>query len=188
MKKIIALALLVASSATFATQPASGQQQQQSAISGSNSDATNAGNSQTIVFEAQDNTAATREAGSADISVALINTEAAKVIAGTTQTIKNTPSVSGPNLVTSNDTCMGSTSGSLNIAGLGFGGGTSWVDTNCKMLKNSREMWNMGMKAAALALMCTDSANKEALEITGFICPQTAAKAKEDEAKALAAK
>jgi hypothetical protein len=53
------------------------------------------------------------------------------------------------------------------------------------MLKNSRELWNMGMKAASLALMCTDKANKEALEITGFICPQTAAARKaEDDAKA----
>ena len=58
-------------------------------------------------------------------------------------------------------------------AGGGLGGGSSWVDTNCKLLKNSRELWNMGMKAAALALMCNDPANKEALELTGFICPQT---------------
>ena len=120
-----------------------------------------------------------------DLQIAAINAQAARDIAATTQTIKNTPSVSGPNLTTSNDTCMGSTSGSLNIAGLGFGGGTSWVDDNCKMLKNSRELWNMGMKAASLALMCTDKANKEALEITGFICPQTAAARKaEDDAKA----
>lgn len=93
-----------------------------------------------------------------------------------TQTIKNTPSVSGPMLTTSNDTCMGSTSGSLNIAGLGFGGGSTWVDTNCKRLKNSRELWNMGMKAASLALMCNDKENLEALELTGFVCPQTARK------------
>lgn len=32
----------------------------------------------------------------------------------------------------------------------------------------------MGMKAAAMALMCTDAANREALEITGYECPQTA--------------
>ena len=93
---------------------------------------------------------------------------------GTDQVIKNTPSVSGPALTTSNDTCMGSTSGSVNIAGLGIGGGSTWTDTNCKMLKNSRELWNMGMKAASLALMCTDSANKEALEMTGYVCPTKA--------------
>lgn len=91
-----------------------------------------------------------------------------------TQVIKNTPSVSGPALTSSNDTCMGSTSGSANVPGIGIGFGTSWVDTNCKMLKNGRELWNMGMKAAAMALMCTDGANREALELTGFECPQTA--------------
>ena len=129
-----------------------------------------------------------RDAADAQIQTALINAQAARDIAATAQVIKNTPSVNGPNLTTSNDTCMGSTSGSVNIAGLGIGGGTSWVDGNCKMLKNSREMWNMGMKAAALALMCTDSANMEALELTGFVCPQTAAKAKAAEAKAAPAK
>ena len=91
-------------------------------------------------------------------------------------TVKNVPSVNGPNLTTSNDTCMGSSSGSLNIAGFGIGGGSTWVDPNCKMLKNSRELWNMGMKAASLALMCGDPDNRAALELTGFVCPQTAAK------------
>lgn len=90
-----------------------------------------------------------------------------------TQTIKNTPSVNGPPLTTSNDTCMGSTSGSINVAGLGLGGGSTYVDENCKRLKNSRELWNMGMKAASLSLMCNDSDNLVALELTGYICPQT---------------
>ena len=116
-------------------------------------------------------------------AVASVAAASAQEVASTTQVIKNTPSVSGPALVTSNDTCMGSTSGSVNIAGLGIGGGSTWTDTNCKMLKNSRELWNMGMKAAAMALMCTDSANREALELTGYVCPQTA-KAKESTAKA----
>jgi hypothetical protein len=68
---------------------------------------------------------------------------------------------------------MGSTSGSANVPGIGVSFGTSWVDTNCKMLKNSRELWNMGMKGAAMALMCKDADNREALELTGFECPQT---------------
>jgi hypothetical protein len=68
---------------------------------------------------------------------------------------------------------MGSTSGSLNVAGLGFGGGSTWTDVNCKRLKNARELWNMGMKAASLALLCKDDDNREALEETGFKCPPT---------------
>jgi hypothetical protein len=93
---------------------------------------------------------------------------------GGTQTIKNVPSVSGPALTTSNDTCMGSSSGSVNGPGFGLSLGSTWTDTNCKLLKNSRELWNMGMKAAAMALMCTDASNRDALEVTGYECPQTA--------------
>jgi hypothetical protein len=88
-----------------------------------------------------------------------------------TQVVKNTPSVNGPPLTTSNDTCMGSTSGSMNIAGLGIGGGSTWVDGNCKLLKNSRELWNMGMKAASMAMLCKDPDMREALEETGYKCP-----------------
>ena len=91
-----------------------------------------------------------------------------------TQILKNVPSVAGPNLTTSNDTCMGSSSVSVNGTGFGVSLGSTWSDVNCKLLKNSRELWNMGMKAAAMALMCTDAANMEALEMTGFECPQTA--------------
>lgn len=93
---------------------------------------------------------------------------------GGSQTIKNVPSVSGPALTTSNDTCMGSSTGSVNGPGFGLSIGGTWSDANCKLLKNSRELWNMGMKAAAMALMCTDPANREALEITGYECPQSA--------------
>lgn len=88
-----------------------------------------------------------------------------------TQTLKNVPSVNGPPLTTSNDTCMGSTSGSINGPGFGVGLGTTWTDDNCVMLKNSRELWNMGMKAASMALMCTDPRTRSALEVTGYSCP-----------------
>ena len=86
-------------------------------------------------------------------------------------TLRNVPSVSGPPLTSSNDTCMGSSSGSLNVPGFGVSVGSTWADTNCKMLKNARELWNMGMRGAALALMCNDQLNKDALESTGFECP-----------------
>ena len=190
---LISLALLATSSAFAQTV---GEQQKQgtgvvagsSAVSGSTSQggqggsvsgvaATNgsasSGNAQNITFTAPGETSQTIKATSDGRQ---------EIVYSGTQTVKNVPSVNGPSLITSNDTCMGSTSGSVNIAGVGVGGGTSWVDGNCKMLKNSRELWNMGMKAAALALMCTDSANREALELTGFECPQTTKARKGNEA------
>ena len=88
-------------------------------------------------------------------------------------TMKNVPSVNGPNLTTSNDTCMGSSSGSANGPGFGFSIGTTWSDEHCKRLKMSRELWNKGMKAASLAMDCMDDAARMALEITGTKCPQS---------------
>lgn len=88
-------------------------------------------------------------------------------------TIKNVPSVNGPPLTTSNDTCMGSTSGSANGPGFGIGFGTTWTDEHCKDLKTSRELWNKGMKAASLAVDCMNPRAKLALEMTGTKCPQS---------------
>ena len=85
--------------------------------------------------------------------------------------IKNTPSMFSAPLVSSNDTCMGSTSGSVAAPGLGLSFGSTWVDENCKMLKNSQALWNMGFRAASLALMCNDEKIREALLVTGFSCP-----------------
>jgi hypothetical protein len=76
-----------------------------------------------------------------------------------------------PPIVSSNDTCMGSTSIGGSAVSFGFSAGTTWTDANCVMLKNSREMWNMGFKGAALARLCMDDLNKEAFEATGIRCP-----------------
>lgn len=78
-----------------------------------------------------------------------------------------------PVLVSSNDTCMGSTSAGVATVQVGVSFGTTWTDDNCIMLKNSREMFNMGLHAAAVARMCMDKKNLEALELTGYTCPQT---------------
>ena len=88
-------------------------------------------------------------------------------------TVKNVPNVAGPNLTTSNDTCMGSSSGGAAGAGFGVSFGTTWTDDQCKRLKMSRELWNKGMRAASLAMDCMDPAAREALEITGTKCPQS---------------
>jgi hypothetical protein len=121
-------------------------------------------------FSTQGGNAAGAISGSAAI-VDFNTPEKQQVEYSGTQTIKNVPSVGGPALTSSNDTCMGSTSGGIGVTGFGFSLGSTWTDKNCKMLKNSRELWNMGMRAASMARMCMDSENREALELTGFTCP-----------------
>jgi hypothetical protein len=47
------------------------------------------------------------------------------------------------------------------------------------MLKNSRELWNMGQHLASLAIMCSDTNNLQAIELANAVdssaphCPQT---------------
>jgi hypothetical protein len=154
MNKILAVALLCISGAALANPPATlTQSQGQSTTTQSQSQASNAGNNQ-------------------DIQVI---TEAPGTVHTTTdgsQSVKNVPNVNAPALTTSNDTCMGSTSGGVSILGLGITAGTTWTDGNCKRLKNSRELWNMGMRAASLAILCNDSEDRAALEDTGYVCPE----------------
>lgn len=162
LSKFVAFLCLVFAGSSFAGGQAGGmstglsigQQQQSQQQQSADAAATNAGNNQSITVEA---------------SQPLARTETE--ISGT-QTLKNTPSVSGPPLTTSNDTCMGSASGSANAPGIGISFGKTYTDANCVRLKNARELWNMGMKAAAMALMCGDADNREALEITGYKCPE----------------
>ena len=127
----------------------------------------------TVSTSQASNTGVSTEVRAGDVNFNTTTPANQKVEYSGTQTIKNVPSVSGPALTTSNDTCMGSTSGSVNIAGLGIGGGSTWTDTNCKRLKNARELWNMGMKGAGMALMCMDAENRDALTSSGYQCPQT---------------
>jgi hypothetical protein len=114
---------------------------------------------------------------SKSLDVAKVNADATRDAARSMSDIKirNTPNVSAASLTSSNDTCMGSVSAGGSGPGLGLSFGTTYKDENCVMLKNSREMWNMGFKAAAIALMCNNPANMEALEMTGYLCPQTEA-------------
>jgi len=74
-------------------------------------------------------------------------------------------------LTSSNDTCMGSSSVGGQGVSFGFSAGSTWTDTNCVMLKNAREMHNMGWKEAAFARMCMDEKNALAFKQAGLKCP-----------------
>ncbi len=75
-------------------------------------------------------------------------------------------------LTTSNDTCMGSTG--LGVQGMqfGFSVGSTWTDSNCIMLKNSRELKMQGHNKAAKARLCMDDDNAMAFELAGEPCPR----------------
>lgn len=144
---------------TNPTKPTQQQQQQteqsQQTNAGASAGAVNAGNNQYVIFNSPEKTV----------------TENSVHYSGS-QTLKNVPSVNAAPLTSSNDTCMGSASGSINGPGFGVGLAKTFTDDNCVMLKNSREFWNMGLKAAAIARLCMDKLNREAFDLTDFECPQ----------------
>jgi len=76
-------------------------------------------------------------------------------------------------LVAGEDTCMGSSS--LGGQGVGFGLtiGTTWTDTNCQRLKNSRHLASLGFSRAAVALVCVDEDVQKAMQAAGTPCPMT---------------
>jgi hypothetical protein len=80
-----------------------------------------------------------------------------------------TNSAFAPALTSSNDTCMGSSS--LGATGMSFGVslGSTWTDSNCKLLKNARELWNQGNHAASMALLCTDDDVKYSISVSGGV-------------------
>jgi hypothetical protein len=156
--KTIIFALLCMSCLTSYAGDTSNSSSGVNAQSGSNS--TNAGNSQNITFTSPPNTTSTNQT----------NVNSASTINGD-QTIRNAPNVNAPNLVTSNDTCAIAMSGGVSIIGVGASFGTAYVDKGCERLKLSRELFNYGMRAASLALLCNDKDVKQALHDTGYECP-----------------
>lgn len=172
MKTLIALTLLGLSAGALAQTTAGGANNQSSSSATTNAQ----GNTQAVNFNSSAPSDVTSRATVDSNSTQNINNTGATtsvVDYRGSYTVKNVPSVSGPNLTTSNDTCMGSTSASANGAGVGLSFGTTWTDEHCKRLKMSRELWNKGMKAASLAMDCMDPQAQAALEMTGSKCPQS---------------
>lgn len=162
MKKLIVLALLGLSAGAMAQTNVGGANNQSSSSATTSAQ----GNNQAVNFNTTNPSTVTQNVNSSGATTSTIDYRGS-------YTIKNVPSVNGPNLTTSNDTCMGSTSASANGAGVGLSFGTTWTDEHCKRLKMSRELWNKGMKAASLAMDCMDPAAMAALEMTGTKCPQS---------------
>lgn len=86
-------------------------------------------------------------------------------------------------LTTSNDTCMGSSGVGGQGMSFGFSVGTTWTDSNCILLKNSRELRAQGFSNAAKARLCMDDDNAMAFELAGNPCPQALSSAQTARAK-----
>tara|TARA_A100001388_G_scaffold265001_1_gene236779 strand:- start:22 stop:417 length:396 start_codon:yes stop_codon:yes gene_type:complete len=61
--------------------------------------------------------------------------------------------------------------GAIQTQILGFSAGTTVVDKNCERIKLSRSLYDMGMKVAAVSMMCQDERVWDAMRMAGTPCP-----------------
>jgi len=72
----------------------------------------------------------------------------------TTAKVYSVPTMYAPGLTAAgSDVCLGSVSASGSILGLGLAGGSTYVDENCVLLKNSQRMAALGFGNAAVVMM-----------------------------------
>jgi outer membrane protein OmpA-like peptidoglycan-associated protein len=81
------------------------------------------------------------------------------------------PTAHAARLVASEDTCMGSRSFGLQLAGFGVSFGSTWQDRQCMRIKNARQLDALGYRRAAIALLCQDDEVFDAMERAGTPCP-----------------
>lgn len=92
----------------------------------------------------------------------------------TSETTVNSPppSAIAPNINNSNsDICTVGVSGAVQTQILGLAAGATVRDMNCERLKNAKTLFDMGMKVAAVSVMCQDERVFAAMMNAGTPCP-----------------
>lgn len=90
------------------------------------------------------------------------------------QTVKSPPPTAvAPTMMSggNSDLCTTGTSGALQTQILGISTGGTIRDLNCERLKNAKVLYDMGMKVAAVAVMCQDRRVFDAMWNAGTPCP-----------------
>lgn len=91
-----------------------------------------------------------------------------------TTTVDRTPSTANsPNVVINNsDICTTGVAGAVQTQIFGISGGKAIRDVNCENLKLSKQLYSMGMKVAAVSLLCmADARVFQAMWDAGTYCP-----------------
>ena len=90
-----------------------------------------------------------------------------------TTTVKSPPptAVAPAITVINSDVCAVGVSGAAQTQILGISFGSTMVDKNCERLKLARSVYDMGMKVAAVAIMCQDERVFSAMMNAGTPCP-----------------
>lgn len=93
-------------------------------------------------------------------------------VTGTTTVDKTVPTASAPSVVINNqDVCTSAASAAVQTQILGVATGIAVTDENCERLKLARSLYGMGMKVAAVSMLCQDERVFNAMEMAGTPCP-----------------
>ena len=93
-------------------------------------------------------------------------------VTGTTTVDKTPSTASAPSVIVNNqDVCTTGASAAVQTQILGIAGATVNTDENCERLKLSRALYGMGMKVAAVSVLCQDERVFSAMEMAGTPCP-----------------
>ena len=89
------------------------------------------------------------------------------------QNIKSPPpSAIAPSMMSySQDLCTTGMSGAVQTQIFGISAGKAVRDENCERIKLSSKLFDMGMKVAAVSLLCQDKRVFQAMEMAGTPCP-----------------
>ena len=86
--------------------------------------------------------------------------------------ISPSPSAISPSVgSSSSDLCTVGVSGAVQTQILGISTGEMVRDENCERLKISKTLYDMGMKVAAVSVLCQDRRVYDAMEMAGTPCP-----------------
>jgi len=93
-------------------------------------------------------------------------------VTGTTTVDRAPGTASAPSIVVNNqDVCTTATSYAVQTQILGFATGQTITDENCERLKLARSLYGMGMKVAAVSVLCQDERVFQGMLMAGTPCP-----------------
>ena len=85
---------------------------------------------------------------------------------------KSVPTANAPSVVVNNnDVCRTGMSVGAQTGLFGISTGHTIVDQNCERIKLARSLYFMGMKVAAISLLCQDARVFDAMTMAGTPCP-----------------
>jgi len=126
-----------------------------------------------LIFLIAANTLYAQDAGDDVIYTDNTNRSTVDSTSTSTTTVKSPPpSAISPSINSANsDLCTTGVTGAVQTQILGISAGKMVRDMNCEKLKNAKVLYDMGMKVAAVSVMCQDERVFDAMMNAGTPCP-----------------